>query len=796
VRCSLGTIVAAALLVAAPLVATPAFAQQRSIWALVVNDEPKGDIEIVVTADGPWVDPAALVAAGVLKVPEGRRQVFAPDTISRVLLSSLAPQITFTLDESEIRLLISVDPELLSTTELAISNPRPPGWKISSNNAFFMNYSANWSTDDKTTGYGELGAHLFGALFETAASIDEHGATTSGLTSLTIDQVHGRRRWVLGDTIGRSTTLGSSPVVGGFSVSTQQDIDPYYSIYPVPQINGAVRTPSIADVYVDGRLVSSVRLPPGRFTLSDLPIETGLGNAQVIIRDAFGRQQSINLGFYLSTQLLKRGEQDYSYLAGLERTSSGTNVEYGRALATAVHNIGLADWLTVGFQAEGAKDLAMAGAGFQAKLWRLGTFGAEGLASENAEKDQGYAATGVYSFLANWFSTEMRGTWIGPKFQNLFLSPANQEQVSADASASISLRRLGSLTIGGTLGGPNALTARISQVDPDVLGRLPESVKRNLQDALATQHDKLLRVSYSVNVTSRAQLSLNATRVDQAGSPVTWEGFASLTLMLGWRTVASTVTTVDPAGDASTSVNVQRSLPLGPGFGFRIDADAQEPYRTSGTFEAQGRRGIVGARVDTAQDDKTIGTFNLAGSVVAIGGEVLLSRPVDDGFALVKVPNSAGVRVLANNQLEGRTGRRGSLFVPDLRSYLSSPIGIEQDDLPIEMKLGAISQDVAVPYRGGAVVTFEATVIHALTGRLDVAGKAPEYGRLVVTVGATEFSSPLNASGEFYFEDLPPGDHPGVASWSGRTCRATIPMPDKAPPMTDAGLITCTEQRR
>ncbi len=790
-RVSLGAIVAATL-----LVATPALAQQRAIWALIVNDEPKGDVEIVQTADGPWVDPAVLVGAGVLKVPEGRRQVFAPDSTSRVLLASLAPQITFTLDEAEIRLIVSVDPALLSTTAVAISNPRPPGWKVSSNNALFLNYSANWSTDDTTTGYGELGVHLFGALFETAASIDQNGATTPGLTSLTIDQVHGRRRWVFGDTIGRSTTLGSSPVVGGFSVSTQQDIDPYYAIYPAPQINGAVRTPSTADVYVDGRLVSSVRLPPGRFTLSDLPIETGLGNAQVIIRDAFGRQQSINLGFYLSTQLLKKGEQDYSYVAGLERTSTGTNVDYGRAMATAVHNIGLADWLTVGFQAEGAKDLAMEGVGFQAKLRRLGVFGAEGLASQTADKEQGYAATGVYSFLANWFSTEVRGTWIGPKFQNLFLSPADQKEVSADASASTSLGRFGSLTVGGTLGGPDALTARISQIDPDILGRLPESVKRNLQDALATQHDKLLRVGYSLNITSRAQVSLNATRVQQAGSPTAWEGFASLTLVLGWNTVASTVTTVDPAGDASTTVNVQRSLPLGPGFGFRVDADTQEPYRTQGTFEAQGRRGIVGARFDAAQDNKTIGTFNLAGSIVAIGGEVLLSRPVDDGFALVKVPDSPGVRVLANNQLQGRTGRNGSLFVPDLRSYLSSPIGIEQDDLPIEMKLGAISQDIAVPYRGGAVVTFEATVIHALTGRLDVAGKAPEYGTLVVTVGASEFSSPLNATGEFYFEDLPPGDHAGIASWSGRTCRATIHMPDRAVSMTDAGVVACVEERR
>ena len=294
-------------------------------------------------------------------------------------MSSLAPLITFQLDEAEIRLVVSADPSLLSRTEVAISLPRPPGWKVTSNSAIFLNYSANWSTDDTATGYAELGIRLFGTLFQSAASIDENGKVTPGLTNFTVDQVGGRRRWVLGDTIGRSTTLGSSPVVGGFSLSTQQDLDPYYANYPAPQVRGAVRTPSIADVYVDGRLVSSVRLPPGQFTLNDLPIETGLGNARVIIRDAFGRQQSINLGFYLSTRLLKRGEQDYSYVGGLERTSNGTKIEYGRTMGTAVHSVGLADWLTIGFQAEGAKDIAMGGVGFHAEavaagnVWRGGT---------------------------------------------------------------------------------------------------------------------------------------------------------------------------------------------------------------------------------------------------------------------------------------------------------------------------------------------------------------------------------------------------------------------------------------
>jgi len=788
VRRALGLIAAALI-----LAASPASAQERSVWALIVNEEAKGDIELVLAPDGPWVNPSVLIAAGLQHLTGGQRRGFPPDTTMRVSLASLAPLVTFQLDQDQIRLVIAADPSLMAATSYMISNPRPPGWKVQSNSAIFLNYSANWSSDDSTAGYGELGIRVFGSLFESAASVDEDGVIAPGLTSLTVDQVGGRRRWVLGDTIGRSTTLGSTPVVGGFSVSTQQELDPYYSIYPMPEVRGAVRTPSIADVYVDGRLVSTVRLPPGRFTLSDLPIETGLGNARVIIRDTFGRQQSINLGFYLSTQLLKGGEQDYSYVVGLERTSTETKIEYGRTLATAIHNIGLADWLTIGFQAEGAKDLVMVGAGFHAKLWRLGTFGAEGLASQTAEKEQGYAATGVYGFISNWFSAEMRATWIGPKFQNLYLEPADREQINADGSASVSLGWFGSLTAGFTLGGPEAILSRLSQISPDFIGRIPTPVKTKFQDALATRHDKLLRLAYSLSIASRVQLSANATRAERAGVPGTWEGFASLTIPLGWRTIASTVTSVDTEGEALTSINLQRSLPLGPGFGFRIDADAQEPYRTQGTFEVQGRRGILGVRADGSQDDKTLTTVNLAGSIVGIGGELLLSRPVDDGFALVKVPNSRGVRVLANNQLSGRTGRRGSLFVPDLRSYLSSPIGIVQDDLPVEVKLGEVSQDIAVPYRGGAVVTFEAKLIRAVTGRLAVKGTAAAYGTLTVEAGGQRFTSPLNATGEFYFEDVPPGDHAATATWGNHSCQARLRMPKGVEPMIDIGAVTCVE---
>jgi hypothetical protein len=146
-------------------------------------------------------------------------------------------------------------------------------------------------------------------------------------------------------------------------------------------------------------------------------------------------------------------------------------------------------------------------------------------------------------------------------------------------------------------------------------------VKRNLQDALATKHDKFLRLGYTLNVTSRAQLTTNATHVMKAGSSATWEGFASLTLALGWRTTASAVTTVDEAGEALTSVNVQRSLPLGPGFG---SASTPTPrIRTDcGNLRMQGQaRHHRRARRLFSRTTRRSARSTFAGSIVAIGGE-------------------------------------------------------------------------------------------------------------------------------------------------------------------------------
>jgi outer membrane usher protein len=784
-----------ALVVWAGLAAPRAHAQtqppDRTVWAFTLNDVPKGDVVIAIRSDGPWVDPESLLAAGLTSLPPGRREpLFGASSPQWVSLASLAPRVRFVLDETTITLRVTADPNLLGTSEFDLTNPRPAGWVVRSNASTFLNYGVQWSQDAGSFGSFEIGARLFGQLFSSAATVDDQGRVTPGLSQWTVDQVGHRRRWIVGDTLGRATTMGSAPIVGGFSVSTELGLDPYYIAYPSPTIVGAVQTPSTADVYIDGRLASHIRLPPGRYALSDLPVESGLGQVQVIIRDAFGRQQQFNVGFYLTPDLLKRGEQDYAYLAGWERTVDGTTVTYGRPVATALHRVGLSDSVSVGVQAEGAEDVAVAGLGVQVQAWRLGLVAFEALGARLGDLEPGYAATGLYSFLGGPVGLDARVTWVGPRFGNLYFIPALREQLFVDATSSLSLGPLGSVSLGWSRGSPDSFRSRIAPLLPSASGQLNLPSRTLLRDEDLEPQVRTVRVGYSLNLTSRVQLTLSASRSKRLGELKPWLGFGSVNVLLGRRVVASTVTNVDENGDALTSVHLQRSLPLGPGFGFRIDADAQEPYRSAAVAQVQHRFGAIGARVDAAKGEETAATFGVAGSLVAIGGRLMLTRVVNDAFALVRVPETSGVRVLANNTLIGRTGRSGTLFVPDLRSYLSNPIGIRQEDLPVEVRLGAIEQTIAPPYRGGAVVSFEAQTIRTLVGRLDTGGEVPAYGTLVVE-SLDGLSSPLNATGEFYFEDLPPGDHAAVATWNNRSCRAVLRMPPGEASINDAGVVRC-----
>jgi outer membrane usher protein len=103
------------------------------------------------------------------------------------------------------------------------------------------------------------------------------------------------------------------------------------------------------------------------------------------------------------------------------------------------------------------------------------------------------------------------------------------------------------------------------------------------------------------------------------------------------------------------------------------------------------------------------GTLTAAGGIIAVGDRVFLTRPVQNGFALVKGPGASIVECEWSNQPVGKTDRAGDCLYPNLLPYFGNQLGINDKDIPLNYSVGATQKTVAVPYRGGAVIAFRST---------------------------------------------------------------------------------------
>jgi outer membrane usher protein len=240
---------------------------------------------------------------------------------------------------------------------------------------------------------------------------------------------------------------------------------------------------------------------------------------------------------------------------------------------------------------------------------------------------------------------------------------------------------------------------------------------------------------------------------------------------------------------------VDRSLPLGAGYGFRAGVDTAAD-QSAVEIQGQNAFGYGAARfrrlngVDSTEVD-------VAGGVAAMGRRLLLSRPLNASFALVQVPASRGVRVSLNSQPVGRTNRWGDLLVPDLIPYVDNRLSIADEDVPLDYEIKKSSDQLAPPYRGGAVVVFPVAPIRTFSGRIvavtEAGTVAPSYGTLMITLPDRTVESPLSGDGDFYLENLTIGRYPATVTFEEGRCTFDLDVPKALSLMTDFGVIRCVK---
>jgi outer membrane usher protein len=154
------------------------------------------------------------------------------------------------------------------------------------------------------------------------------------------------------------------------------------------------------------------------------------------------------------------------------------------------------------------------------------------------------------------------------------------------------------------------------------------------------------------------------------------------------------------------------------------------------------------------------------------------------------VPENAGVRIYGDNQLMGRSDRKGLLLLPSLRPYQDNLVGIEQADLPIDVRIDAMSLN-AVPFaRSGLLLRFPVQRQRGAVLRIVFDdGAALPAGSRVRLAGSDEWF-PTGTRGEVYVTGL--NEHNLIeVEGAGQTCIITADYPVEAGPLPRLGPFTC-----
>ncbi len=85
----------------------------------------------------------------------------------------------------------------------------------------------------------------------------------------------------------------------------------------MPSIAGSAALPSTVDVLINNRRGATSSVQPGPFEITDVPIVTGAGQVQLVVRDLLGRETVISQGYYVAPHVACQGPVRLLFRGGL-----------------------------------------------------------------------------------------------------------------------------------------------------------------------------------------------------------------------------------------------------------------------------------------------------------------------------------------------------------------------------------------------------------------------------------------------------------------------------------------------
>jgi len=752
---------------------------------LVLNHIEKGDCDALMTKDGDFFLLEEDMKKFGINAFSSRSMVFNK-RVFRSLRSITGVICRF--DEKTVTLDVTVPPSFLPNQVIDfVSRPMSDVHVPRDNRSAFLNYGFTYDTEDfqRNAAFNfsnQLGINVKDYTFLTESSYSKNGHSDRFvrlLSSLSRDSRSDMTRTTFGDFFASSGSLGGYMNMGGISYSRVFRINPYFVRDPAFNFSGLVPFATQADLYVDGMLVRSQKLQPGRFELRNLSYYGGYRNVEIVLKDAFGREERILVPFYFSNIMLKEGLHGFSYNLGFIRKDYGLeNNHYSIPAFSAYHRYGMNDRWTVGFRGEGTGNLLNAGPETSITLGSAGIVTLGGAYSLARDAADGAAGLLTYGYQRGWFSARVLLQGFSHDYRTASdngntLSPFSMPRFQASGGIGISMGRIGSLSFDYT--------------------------RTERWDSLADSTEET--VTYATNLGKSSTLQITLRHENGANNDIQF--FVSLNFY-PWRDHQVYAKESRNGNSETQGVQIDKTVPQGEGYGYRVSMDRSKTdasdaaYTLNPYVQYNGRYGIYSADYRATQsgsDRSGTGQLTAAGALAYIDGSIGATRPIYDSFALVKLEGLKDVAVLSANQPMGKTDTSGRLFVPNLSSYYSNQVAVDAADMPMNYSVSNVVKYVSPWYRGGAVVDFAPARIQAVTGTLAVTAhgkRSPvEFQDLAARVDGVKKSIPTGREGEFYIEDMALGPHILSFLYDGRmrTCAFEVPASDD--PITDLGGVVC-----
>ena len=727
----------------------------------VVINGAKSGTWLLLERDGKMYAPADAFTEWRLQLPPDTKPIdFKLQGQAYYPLAGI-PGYRFKLDFANQIVQLIFSPEAFSATRMAEEKSKRP--VISPVlPSLFVNYDWNY----QTTSQANLpNAKNLGLLSEIGAS-NSWGVITSSQVgqNLTNDPVSGTGRSMvrlettftrdfpnrnetlrLGDTSTRADMWGRSVYFGGIHYGSNFGLTPGIVNNPLPLLAGTATTPSTVELYVNNVLRQVSSVPAGPFSIDNSPILTGSGDVKIVTQDILGRQTVVEQSFFVSTEMLAAGLNDWSIDAGSLRNNLGiASSDYGPGFFSGSWRHGYSNALTLESRVEASPQARTAGMGLVAAL-PMQMVGKAALAVSNARSQNGdlWSLGLQHQSLHNSMQLQIQGA--SPNFhqlgQSLTTSPIKQQLAGnwSYTSAHAGSFGLGMVTI------RNYDNTRVSTVS----------------------------ANYSTSVGGHSSISFSASRAIYGTSGTALTAF--LVIPLDNNRIVSAQASKDDSYVAVTqNPNFQNSL------GWRVLAGKMQglPHEEGG-LNYMGRYGQVTGDISNSPGQQAL-RLGARGGLVLADNSLFATEHVDQSFAVVEVPGYANVGVGLANTVLTHTDASGVALVPRLMPYQNNPVRLDADDLPLSAEIEDIEQYVVPAWRSAVKVNFK---VRGGQGALlkivfDDGQPAPAGAVVQITGDTEEFY--VARRGEAFVTGLQPNNHL-LLNWNGQQCKFDVAVPPAKP---------------